>query len=98
MIQIQIPLMTVTTMTARMEEETLEPEVAVQARADTEAEVDHLTDHLTAVHHRGMTVIMMMGVRGVGVKRSPTDLLHLIHQTLMMMMIRLTVLEKVIGI
>ena len=85
-------------MTARIEEETLEPGEAVQARADTEAGVDHPMGHLTATDHQGKTVRIMMGARDVGVKRSPTDLLHLIHLTLMMvMMIPMTVLEEMIG-
>ena len=86
-------------MTARIEEETLEPGAAVQAKADTEAEADHPTDRpMGPMDHQEMMMKVMQGVKerkDVRVKRSPTDLL-LIHQILVMGV--MVTLEMVTGV
>ena len=100
MSRIQTPLMTVTTMTARIEEETLEPGAAVQAKADTEAEADHPTGRpMDPMDHQEMMMKVTQGVKGrkdVRVNGNPTDLLLLTHLILVTGM--MVTLEMVIGV
>ena len=100
MSRILIPLITVTTMTDRIEEETLEPGAAVQAKADTEAEADHPTGRpMDPMDHQEMMMKVTQGVKGrkdVRVNGNPTDLLLLTHLILVTGM--MVTLEMVIGV
>ena len=85
-------------MTAEMEEETLELGAAVQAKADKEAAVmaDRLTDPMDRQEMTKKVTQETRGRKDVKGKRSPTDLLRLIHPVLMMG--AMAMLEMAIGI
>ena len=97
MSRIQSLLMTVTTMTARIEEGTLELGAAVQAKADKEAAVmaDRPTDPMDRQEMTTKVMQEMRGRKDVKGERSPTDLLRLTHPVLMMG--AMAMLEMVMG-